>query len=139
VLIAIASSIFQSIAQNNKKQKQNQPKPVVQYNKPVMQQPQAVKQAKPPVQNKPKAAAPKKTVKPSTEGVGEEAAFRGSMNSYSSEGMQTEAAGNQRSMDVPKVTTDHGLQPLITFDDLQRSIVMAEVLGKPKALRRGTR
>ena len=27
----------------------------------------------------------------------------------------------------------------ITFDDLQRSIIMAEVLGKPKALRKTTR
>ena len=111
VLLAVASSIFQSAVQKNKRQKD-----IIQNSAPI-------RESRPKVSN----------MKVSNMKVEPEAV----------EGdLQTNVINNlaiPQQKDESTSVEYTGLLQEITINDLQRSIIMSEVLGKPKALRRTSR
>lgn len=109
ILFGLASTIFQTVNNRSKREKMPEKKP-------------AVKKVSRPIEKK---EAPHMFMEP---------------DAYDIEGEQTETL-RTRNMEEPKdqyevVEEDSGLWSNITMEELQRSIIMAEVLGKPKALRR---
>ena len=135
VLLAVASSIFQSVMQRNKQAKE--PDKNVPPVKPKIQP--TIKTEKPKALNKTESSKksavqiPRVKLEPSKENW-ETAALM--------EGMQTEALDD---IEIPeqKNTSENregtGFIQDFSLNDLQRSIIMAEVLGKPKALKRNSR
>lgn len=136
-LIAIASSVFQAMAQNNKKQKQSVKGP--QPGKPKLQ-PQMTVRPVYKTQPTPVVREPLEVVGLELdEGVGEAVSFRGSMLETSLEGIQTEAMEERLRTEPQKTAVSNEMQQSISFDDLQKSVIMAEILGKPRALKRSIR
>jgi Ca2+-dependent lipid-binding protein len=136
VLFAVASSVFQSVAKSNKQQKEQMQD--AQTIKPKVQQ--TVKTINKPntsgsVAGSKKSAAPIQKLKPQASNMQME-------SETFMEGSRSQALGDTEIL-TPRseaATVEYsGLMQEITINDLQRSIIMAEVLGKPKALRKTSR
>jgi hypothetical protein len=142
VLFGIASSVIQTVMKNSKQQKQalegtHPVKPGVQ---PIKVQPTRVQ----PTRVQPTRVQPKKVqqtkAQPTYEARND--IYIGKDLEMSQEGRPTEVI---ESLVVPNQKEEPSSTPRfkwmedISNEDLQRSIIMAEVLGKPKALRKVTR
>ncbi|MDF2891992.1 MAG: hypothetical protein K0R80_2359 [Clostridia bacterium] len=136
VLFAVASSVFQSVAKNSKQQKEQMEdaqvvKPKVQQTAKAMNKPNASGG----VTSMKKSAAP--VQKSKSQGSIMQREPETFMEGSRSEALEATEAMSFRS---EAATVEYsGLLQEITINDLQKSIIMAEVLGKPKALRKTSR
>ena len=135
VLLTVASSMFQSW--NRKDKEQKRPATVTQGVKPIVQPKvkangktshtdlcENFKKSEAPIQ-KPRIQVPNIIVEPEK--------FEEEMETdYCEDAMMLE-------QNEGTCTTSFDLENDIGFDELQRSIIMAEVLGKPKALKKVVR
>jgi Ca2+-dependent lipid-binding protein len=136
VLFAVASSVFQSVAKNNKQQKEQMQdvhtiKPKVQQTVKTMNKPNTSGS----VASSKKSAAPVQKSKPQASNMQME-------SETFMEGSRSQALDNTGILPhgSEAATVEYpGLLQEITINDLQKSIIMAEVLGKPKALRKTAR
>lgn len=135
-IIAIISSAIQSAVKNGKQQKQAAPG----YQADRTRPPQPVRPAV-----KPSTAAgstnTRQSSKPAQKPKTEAKTAKKAADTYA-EGVQTEGMRDsvpvQQSVEAEPVSGPGFLQD-IGFEELQKSIIMAEVLGKPKALRKTVR
>lgn|GEM_PF-6910754 len=135
VLLAVASSVFQSVMQRNKQQAK-EPDKTAPPVKPTIQPAVKLEKAKtfPKMETaKSLAQTPKAKVQPAKAGWESEGLM---------EGVQTEALDDiviLEQLNASARAEESSFIQNLTLDDLQKSIIMAEVLGKPKALKRNTR
>ncbi len=133
VLISIVSSVFQALNQDKKKQAK-EIKPLMAPSASKNINPPAMRVIKPESQNRPQK---KQAVKIARD-VSTEAPIVNSFDlTASPEGIQTEGLSSMMEKTLPEKPSDIE-EPIagdIGLDDLQRSIIMAEILGKPRALK----
>lgn len=132
VLFSVGSLILQAVKQNGNRQ--NQPASPAKPIKPTMQ-PNVAPHRSPGNQNTNKVQSNKP--QPNTGSVTKP--VQEVFKSLDPEGVQTEGPISS----TPKQSKKIDVEPVkessimdMDYDDLQRSIIMSEVLGKPKALRK---
>lgn len=136
VLISIASSVFQAINQEKGKAAKGAKPPLKAPVSPNINSP-VITVVKP---NQPRPQK-RQVVKPVAENQAEAPAMSAFDYISSSEGVQREGSASV----LPKLQTEinaeeeNSILGDIGLNDLQKSIIMAEVLGKPKALKGFTR
>lgn len=130
-LIAIGSTVFKAIKQDAEKQRKAQmaPKPSI----PNMQ-PEAninIKQSNPNIDMVKKTRIQSSVIQADA-----------SNNNMYGEGIQIKVKEDyalQKSSNRAEETINNDGMTFVNFSELQRSIIMAEVLGKPKAFKKGIR
>lgn len=132
VLIGVGSVVYEAIKQGNARQKQESAAP--KDNSPSM--PPTVAPHRSPGSQSVKSNVMQPKVTPVRKNVAE------IIESIDQEGVQTEGAIVSQKVQPASVGRESVKEAGfidIGIEDLQRSIIMAEVLGKPKALRKNTR
>ena len=138
VLISIASSVFQAMNQDKGKAAAKGVKPLTIGPASQNINPQVMKPVKPGSQLKPQKGPIVKLVEAAPQEAPAKNAFDGMS---SAEGVQTEGQLKAVTKIQPEINSveENPIVGNIGLDDLQRSIVMAEILGKPRALKGFTR
>lgn len=136
ILLGIASTVFQSVIKNKNEKNEKAKKVEFAYPKaqPMVKVANKINTAGDGISKK-KITIPSQKLEKESSNMSKES---GTLN----EGVQTEALEDieiPEQKSEPAITEYPGLLHDITIDELQRSIIMAEVLGKPKALRRISR
>lgn len=133
VLIAVGTTIFNAIKQDAEKQRKAQtaPKPNIKIIQPTINS--SVKQINT------NTVIKKKRIQSD---IVQEAFLKDNINNMNEEDILTEALKEnvpQKSNRIAEAEIASNDFSFINYDELQRSIVMAEVLGKPRALKKSIR
>lgn len=136
-VIAIASTVFQSIGQNMKKRDEQA------FPKPPEQKPQVQQTTKPVNHSRPASTTVKKratVIKPAVQAptplelhVHDEESVR----ILEGAPLDNEINARTQEQNVRMANSDSGIS--IGLEDVQRSVIMAEILGKPRALKKSIR